>query len=92
MEEKEISIKEESPKKSSLPWNNFFKDQFFLIIVGVLSFIVYLTIYFIGNDNVYLYLSFVVPCTILLWIGISAVIMVLKEKNKDKYNTTETTN
>lgn len=85
MEEKEIS-KEESQKKFRLPWKKFFKEQFFLIIVGVLSFIVYLIIYFLKNDKVYLYLSFVIPCIILLWIGISAGIMVLKEKNKDKYN------
>lgn len=90
MEEKEISL-EETQKKISYHWKKFFKEQFFLIVVGFVSFITYLIIYFIKSDKVYLYLSFTIPCIILLWVGISAVYMVLKEKNKHKYNHTRST-
>ena len=84
MEEKEISIEEQSQKKFVFPFNKFFKEQLFLIIVGILALILYLIIYFLKNDKVYLYLSIGVPSLILIWIGIQAIYCVFNEKKKIK--------
>ncbi|MCM1557692.1 MAG: hypothetical protein NC087_09240 [Anaeroplasma bactoclasticum] len=73
---------EEKQKKDRLPWKQFFKDSFFLIILGVISFITYFIIYFLKNDKVYLYLSLVIPCIIFLWIGITVVYRILKQKKQ----------
>ena len=84
MEEKEISIEEQNQKKFVFPLKHFFKEQLFLIIVGVLALILYLIIYFVKEDKVYLYLSIGVPSLILIWIGIQALYCVFKEKKKIK--------
>ncbi|MDE6241874.1 MAG: hypothetical protein K2M08_05610 [Anaeroplasmataceae bacterium] len=83
MEKKDIA-QEETKKKIDSPWKKFFKDQIFLMIVGILAFIIYLIIYFLKNDIVYLYLSICTPCIIIIWIGMLAVYMVLKENKKKK--------
>ena len=74
----------EEQKKFVFPVKSFFLEQLFLMIVGALALVVYLVIYFVNKDIVYLYLSICVPCVILLWIGIQAIYCVFKEKKKLK--------
>lgn len=69
-------------KNDGFSFKKIFKDQLFLIILGIVSFITYLSIFFIKKDEVYLYLSIAVPCVVVVWIGVVSLFIVIKEKNQ----------
>lgn len=80
MESKELT--EKLVLNNSIHWKKFWKEQFFLCILALFSFVVYLIIYFILSDIVYLYLSLLCPAGILLWIGGASLVWYLKNKKK----------
>lgn len=81
---KQDALDTKETKKLILPWKTFLKNQVFLFIVGIVACITYFIIFFLKKDEVYLYLSISVLGIVLLWIGLEALVMVIKEKKKIK--------
>lgn len=73
-------------KKKEL-WKKFFLDQAFILIMGVVAFIVFMIISFVIQDQVYLYLAIGVLGIVLLWIGGEAIVWYWKNRKPKEEET-----
>lgn len=76
---------EHSDKKTI--WKRFFLDQLFLLITGIVAFIVFISICFVIQDKVYLYLAIGVLGIVLLWIGGEAIVWYWKNRKPKEEET-----
>lgn len=70
-------------------WLSFWKNNLIYCVIGFISFICFLIIFFVLNDYVYLYISITVPILMILWIGLDAIRWYLKLKKNQQEQESE---
>ncbi len=80
---KEIHTEKENEKRNSI-WNLFWKNNLIYCIIGAVSFVCFLIIFFLLKDFTYLWISIAVPALMALWVGLDAVRYFIKKKQTEK--------